>query len=265
MFKLYNEISKLSKFSEAYLTEYLPFSDSMQWQIFDNGIAYQCPERCDYWFGHAIDLYEAPLQNISGDYLTDIWQKQVAPLAPNAHRQVVKWESCQLLSYPNITQEYDFGVEVAFKYSSNNPSELMEGYDVVAIELKDYDAMVDVYCATMGDDKREYLRWVANCRMENMRIGNSQFFAIWHDGIIVSIAGLLWNNGVFRYASVATHDAYRGRGYASAIIAHIRDYALAKGAKSIYIVTDLENSAAKIYMRAGFVINRYIYSIIAER
>ncbi|NRA88884.1 MAG: hypothetical protein HRU28_16190, partial [Rhizobiales bacterium] len=130
MFKLYDEISKLNEFSKAYLTEYLPFPDSMQWQIFDNGIAYQCPERCDYWFGHAIDLYAAPLQNISGNYLTDIWKKQVAPLAPNAHRQVVKWESDQLLSYPNITQEYDFGVKVAFKYSSNNPSELMEKYDV---------------------------------------------------------------------------------------------------------------------------------------
>lgn len=265
MFKLYNEISILNKFSEAYCSEYLPFVDSMQWQQFDNGVAYQCAEKPDYWFGHAVDLFDPPADTIKGEYLTKLWQKHVAPLAPNAHKQIVKWESDELLAYPNITQDYDFGVEVALKYSPNCSTELMAGYDVKAIKLEDCAAMVDVYCATMGDDKREYLQWVADCRIQNMQAGNSQFFAIWQDGMIVSIAGLLWQNGIFRYASVATRKAYQKRGYASAIIAHIRDYALAKGAKSIYIVTDLDNSAAKIYMRAGFVINRYIYSIIADR
>lgn len=265
MFRLYHQVASLNKFSNGHLTDHLDFPDSMNLRQFDGGIAYDCPEQSDYWFGHCVNLFDAPKADITGEALCELWDAHVAPYAPKAIMKVVKWGAVELLKYPNIAEKYDLQAEVVLKFCTTKTQQLMVGYNVKLIEQSDYLAMVDIYVAEAGEKQRAHQAWRAKQRLKNVDVKNMQIFTIWQDGQIVSIAGLIWCDGIFRYASVTTRIGYRGKGYASAIVAHIRDYALSRNAKEIYIHADYGSDAAAMYQRAGFEIDRYFYSTLSSR
>ena len=83
MFKLYNEISALGKFSRGMCTEYIDFVDSMCWFEYDFGVGYVCPEKTDYWFGHCLDLYHVR-EDVTGEKLAVMWGQYLAPHAAKA-------------------------------------------------------------------------------------------------------------------------------------------------------------------------------------
>lgn len=267
MFKLYSEISALGRFTNGHLTEFIDSIDSMQWFEVDGGVAYICPEKTDYYFGHAVNLYAAPTDDVVGETLTALWDAHLLEKASKAHKRVVVWASEPFIDYKNIAKEYNHQCEVMLKYSPTAKKISRPTYNVKKIKADDFAQMVDIYVADSGEVQRNFIEWMVGNRMDAIAAGVANFFVIWnHDrGEIASIAGLYWKDGIYRYASVATRKAYRGRGYASALIAHIRDYALERGAKELYIMAENGSQAASIYMKTGFEINSYMYSIVADR
>lgn len=267
MFKLYFEISSLNKFSNGFCTEYIDFIDSMDWFEIKGGVAYVSPEKTDYYFGNCVNLFDAPAMDIDGKYLDDLWDEHLAHKAPKAIKRVVLWEAENPIDYPDFGKQYDFEREVLLKFSSDTPQISRPKFNIKIIEAKDFQQVVEIYVADSGEAQREHIEWMVKNRFDAIKHGHANFFAVRNvgRGEIAAIAGLYWKDGIYRYASVATRKAYRGRGYASAIIAHIRDYAIERGAQEIYIMANKGSQAAGIYMNAGFEINRYIYSIMSNR
>lgn len=266
MFKLYSAISALNHFSTGYHTEFIDSIDSMQCFAIDQGFVFTCPERNDYWMGNGIALFNAP-DDVGGQPLTALWDEHVAPHMPKALKKFVFWESAQFIDYKNFDEKYDLGGEVILKYSSDAAKISRPIFNVKQITRDDFQKMVDIYVAENGESQRGFIEWRTGERMAAIDAGHCCFFAIWNESRneIAAIAGLYWKDGIYRYASVTTRKGYRGRGYASALIAHIRDYALSHGAKEIYIVADKDSQAAGIYINAGFEISCYEYSILADR
>ncbi len=265
MFKLYDQVSALNKFSNGHLTDYLDFLDSMNLREFKGGIAYDCPDQPNYWYGHCVDLFKAPNADVTGEMLCKLWDVNVAPYAPKAVKRVVKWGANNLLTYPNIAEKFDFDTEAVLKYCPDNIPVTVTDYTIKPVRAQDKQAMVDLYVSEYGEQQRNHQIWRADIWSGFIAKGNAKYFAIWQDEKMVSIAGLIWRHGVFRYVSVCTHKDYRGKGKASAIVAHIREYALNCGADEIYIVAEHESAASAMYQRAGFRIDRYFYSIEIDK
>lgn len=266
MFKLYNQISALGRFSSGFHTEFIDCIDSMQCFEADEGFVFTCPEKSNYWMGNGIALFEPP-DDVGGQSLTNLWDQYVAPLMPTAVKKFVFWESVNFIEYHSFDESYDFGCEVILKYSSNADKIFRPTFNIKKINADNFQQMVDIYVADAGEAQREFIEWRTQNRLNDIVDGHANFFAIWNHsrGEIAAIAGLYWKDGIYRYASVATRKAYRGRGYCSALIANIRDYALKHDAKQIYIVADKDSQAAGIYMNAGFEIDGYVYSMLADR
>lgn len=266
MFKLYSEISALGRFSNGFCTEYIDQIDSVQWFEVKGGIGYISPEKPDYYYGHAVNLFDAPAQDITGENLIKLWDEYIKPRAPKALKRIVCWEAETFLTYPHIDKKFNPECEVMFKYSPSAKQISRPTYNIKKITIDDFQQMVDIYVADSGEAQRGFNEWRTHIRMDAIAAGHSNFFAIWNrdKNEIAAIAGLYWKNGIYRYASVATRKAYRGRGYASALIAHIRDYAINDGAKELYIVAENNSQAAGIYMNAGFEVDGYAYSILAD-
>lgn len=267
MFKLYNQVSAVKRFSNGYSTEFIDSIDSMQcWQV-PEGMAYICPEKPDYYYGHAVNLFTAPNADVTGEELVEIWDQHIALKAPKAIKRIITWETSKFIEYKNIDPKFDPENEVILKYSANKPAISRQTYNIQLLTKADEQQMVDIYVADAGEAQRDFIAWRSACRMADIEAGGSHFFAIWNrdKNEIAAIAGLYWCDGIFRYASVNTRKSYRGRGYCSALIAHIRDFALANGAKQLYIVATKGSQAAGIYMNAGFEVSSYEYSIMTDR
>lgn len=267
MFKLYSEISSLSRFSNGFCTEYIDFVDSMNWFEIDVGLAYICPEKPDYYFGHCVNLFKSPATDIDAEYFIQLWDEHLAQKAPKALKRVVCWEDKKFINYPDFDSKFDFECNVQLKFSPQKVQVSRPEYNIKIIKPADLPQMVEIYVADAGEKQREHTEWMVGNRMDAIAAGHANFFAIWNvdRGEIAAIAGLYWKDGIYRYASVATRKAYRGRGYASAIIAYIRDYALQRGAQEIYIMAENGSQAAGIYINAGFEVDGYIYSIMSDR
>ncbi|MCJ8324655.1 MAG: GNAT family N-acetyltransferase [Rhizobiales bacterium] len=266
MFKLYNEISALGKFSRGMCTEYIDFVDSMCWFEYDFGVGYVCPEKTDYWFGHCLDLYHVR-EDVTGEKLAVMWGQYLAPHAAKAVKKVVRWESERFINYPNIDKKYGLQCELILKHVADSAKIERPQFNVRPIIAADFRQMVDIYVDDAGEAQREFIQWSTKSRLDAIAAKQANFFAIWNvdRDEIAAIAGIYWQGGIYRYASVTTRKAYRGRGYASALIAHIRDYALDKGADEIYIIAENGSQAAKIYGDAGFEIASHLYSLVAAR
>lgn len=267
MFKLHSEISSLNRFSNGFCTEYIDFVDSMNWFEVNGGLAYTCPEKTDYYFGHCVNLFASPAPDVDGAYFIQLWDEHLAQKAPKAIKRVVLWEDKKLINYSGFGSKYDFECSALLKFSPLKKQVSRPKFNIKTITPANLPQMVEIYVADAGEAQREHIEWMVNNRFADINHGNANFFAIWNPdrGEIAAIAGLYWKDGIYRYASVATRKAYRGRGYASAIIAHIRDYSLQHGAQEIYIVAENGSQASGIYINAGFEIDGYIYSILADR
>lgn len=266
MFKLYNQISALGRFTNGFNTEFIDSIDSMQAFAIDEGYVFTCPEKSDYWMGNGIAFFSPP-DDVGSQPLSALWDKYVAPLMPNAVKKIMSWQSTELIDYQNFTKQDDLECEVILKHCADASQILRPTFNVKKITTDDFQQMVDIYVADRGEAQRSFTEWMTNNRMKAIQAGNSNFFAIWNENKneIAAIAGLYWKDGIYRYASVSTRKAYRGRGYSSALIAHIRDYALDNGANEIYIVANYNSQAAGIYMNAGFEISSYEYSLLVDR
>ena len=83
--------------------------------------------------------------------------------------------------------------------------------------------------------------------------GKRWFVARGHDGRVASLAALLVLDGVAYLDNVATFPESRGKGFASAVTAHITRLALAEGASVVSLLADPDShEVVRLYRRLGF-------------
>ena len=84
-------------------------------------------------------------------------------------------------------------------------------------------------------------------------------FAVLADGEVASYTDLYLDRDEAQVEDVATLPAYRGRGYAKAVVARAVDEAEAAGAGFVFLVADEEDWPKLLYERLGFdVVGRYL-------
>lgn len=83
-------------------------------------------------------------------------------------------------------------------------------------------------------------------------IANARYFAVRVDGAAVSAAELYSDRRVAQVEDVATLPAYRGRGFASAVVLRAVEEALAAGSTLVFLVAADEDWPKELYARLGF-------------
>jgi len=89
-------------------------------------------------------------------------------------------------------------------------------------------------------------------RMVEQRVADGRF-RVWEDGGIVAFLGAHLADVHARIGPVYTPKAKRGRGYATALVAAASRELLARGARRVFLTTDVANPVSNaIYARVGF-------------
>lgn len=265
MHKIYNEMHKTGGFSVGQTTEFLNYPDDMCLSAVQNGFAVVCPACPSYWYGNLFYLKTPPKLDVKPNELFDLWDTHVAPLAPLAKKKVIIWEVPTLADYEYLEDEEEFEVELMLKYCPTQDQQSVPEVDVVTLQTSQWDTFFDLHLQTNGQIADDFTKWQHKYFKQLQEGGYGQQFVIWDGDEIVAAAGIVWNGTTYRYQMVATKKNHRRRGYASAIIAHIRDFALKRGAKDLFIAAEFDTPQAGIYQRAGFKIDSYMLSIIADR
>jgi ribosomal protein S18 acetylase RimI-like enzyme len=82
--------------------------------------------------------------------------------------------------------------------------------------------------------------------------GTVRFFAVLEDGEPVAATDLYLSDSDAQVEDVATLEAHRGRGHASAVVVRAVEEARAAGADLVFLVADAEDWPKELYRRLGF-------------
>ena len=82
--------------------------------------------------------------------------------------------------------------------------------------------------------------------------GDVRFYAVLDDGEPVAATDLYLSDGDAQVEDVATHEAHRGRGHATALVQRAVDDAHAAGAEFVFLVADSEDWPQHLYRSLGF-------------
>jgi ribosomal protein S18 acetylase RimI-like enzyme len=87
----------------------------------------------------------------------------------------------------------------------------------------------------------------------------ARFFAVHVDGGVAAYTDLYLDGRTAQVEDVATLPQYRGRGYASALVAHAAAEARRAGCDFVFLVSDAEDWPQELYRRLGFGdVGRYV-------
>lgn len=271
MFRLYREIVKMGMFDAGSRTNFFDLPDDAECFKIPEGVAFYSPSLPNYWIGNAVMLTNAPATDITGDALIRIWDFQLAKKAVKAVKKVVIWGDKNELNYCSILKGIEHNCEAILKLDIQSRPRLASNQDIKPIEFSEQNivAMANCYAGNNKSTKIDF--WLDKCRYwlelstQNNQQNGAKFFAIWEGEKIVAIAGVAWHGDVYRYRSVATLKEYRSRGFASALISHILEFSLARHAKHIYIITEKNSDAERIYKKVGFENDSYFYFLLVDR
>ncbi|HYT27333.1 MAG TPA: GNAT family N-acetyltransferase, partial [Actinomycetota bacterium] len=91
------------------------------------------------------------------------------------------------------------------------------------------------------------------------RAVEARFFAVLADGRVVSYADLYRDGRTAQVEDVATLEAHRGRGYASAVVLRAVEAARHAGCDLVFLVADADDWPKELYRRLGFDdLGRYV-------
>ncbi|NRA87463.1 MAG: GNAT family N-acetyltransferase [Rhizobiales bacterium] len=229
------------------------------------GLAVSCLPCPSFWYGNILHLFNAPDKNITGDELSMLWDEHVAKIAPNAPKKTIGWELPHSVDYQNIRNEFELDISLMLKYDPDIDAQKVANHKVVALKNHQWKPFFNLHQTINGVEADDFTIWQHSTFKTFFKNGVGQQFVIWDGDQIAAAAGLAWQGTIYRYQMVATREIHRRRGYASAIIAYIRDFALERGATEIYLGGEKDSHAAGIYQRAGFKMDSYVYSILADR
>ena len=80
----------------------------------------------------------------------------------------------------------------------------------------------------------------------------TRFFAVEHEGRPISWTDLYIANGVAQVEDVGTTEAYRNRGFASAVVLRAVEEARRAGAELVFLIADDEDWPKELYRKLGF-------------
>jgi len=110
----------------------------------------------------------------------------------------------------------------------------------------------------------EVVRQVLDAKRFIARAVDARFFGIEADGEMVSWADLYLADGAAQVEDVGTLDAYRGRGYASALVLRGVEEARAAGADLVFLLADEDDWPKELYRRLGFDGIGRVYDFVRE-
>jgi ribosomal protein S18 acetylase RimI-like enzyme len=102
-------------------------------------------------------------------------------------------------------------------------------------------------------DSEETVRMVLGSSRRVSQAGDARHFAVREDGEVVSAADLYSDGSTAQVEDVVTSPEHRGRGYASAVVLHAVEEALAGGHDFVFLVADDGDWPKELYARLGFV------------
>jgi predicted GNAT family acetyltransferase len=102
-------------------------------------------------------------------------------------------------------------------------------------------------------DSEETVRMVLDSSRRVAEAGGARHFAVREDGEVVSAADLYSDGRTAQVEDVVTSHEHRGRGYASSVVLHAVEEALAGGHEFVFLIADDGDWPKELYARLGFV------------
>jgi ribosomal protein S18 acetylase RimI-like enzyme len=126
----------------------------------------------------------------------------------------------------------------------------------IRVEEVDADAFAALHEATIRDEPwgsdPEVVRQLLGLDRRIASVVPTRAFGVVADGVVVSAALLFQNGPVAQVEDVATLPAYRGRGFARAVVTEAVAAARRAGAELVFLIADESDWPHRLYDRLGF-------------
>lgn len=113
-----------------------------------------------------------------------------------------------------------------------------------------------------GDAFARYLTGYLASRRRWAAAGTGAWWGAFVDDVLVSAAGLFWDEGLGRFQDVLTAPNARRRGVASSLITAMGHHALDEGCHTLVIVTEDDSDAHRLYRKLGFVLREHYVDLL---
>lgn len=229
-------------------------------------IVVRTPSEPDFWFGNFIVLRDARTDQAVLD--------QFAADFPDAGHVTLIWDIPGPAEGAGLAALRDAGFdmerdEVLVAYGAVAAPPAPAGYDLREIASEDdwaqvrkLHAWIDRQNGYDGPVHEDYIRRrFANTRAQNAAGLGARFGAFDQAGRLAADLGILHDDRVGRYQTVATDPAHRRRGLCAALVGHAAHWAHARvPGLPLVIVAEPAGDAGRIYRRCGFVATESVVS-----
>jgi GNAT superfamily N-acetyltransferase len=166
-----------------------------------------------------------------------------------AHRRVAALDESLAKGFQDLGWDRDRFLFMAYRGPSERVGE-------APVEEVEHDALLPVREAMVreapwGKDD-ETVRQILAAQARVAETGRARHFAVVVDGEIASAADLFSDGRTAQVEDVITHLDHRGRGYASSVVLHAVEKALAEGHEFVFLVADADDWPKELYARLGF-------------
>jgi ribosomal protein S18 acetylase RimI-like enzyme len=156
------------------------------------------------------------------------------------------------------TRGHRLGWDLVMTTGSDAPTDADPAADVAVSEVDRDDAvtwrdvrssLIESFGIEAGDPIEQLLR----LERDVLAPAGKRWFGVRTGGRWVSLAAVLVLEGVGYVDNVATDPALRGRGYATALTAHVTRAALEQGVGTVFLLADPDEApTVRLYERVGF-------------
>jgi GNAT superfamily N-acetyltransferase len=167
-----------------------------------------------------------------------------------AHRRVVTDDDALLRGFQELGWETTRYVFMAHRGGSNRK---VPGIAVQEVERDVLSPLREALVreAPWGDDD-ETVGQILAAQTRVAKAGRARHFVVLVDGEGVSAAELYSDGRTAQVEDVITLTSHRNRGYATAVIVHAVEAALAAGHDFVFLIADAEDWPKELYARLGF-------------
>lgn len=220
-------------------------------------IVVRTPSEPDYWFGNYIAIRDDTVAP----------QDQVAQFQrdfPEARHIVIRWDIADLPEGPGLAALREMGLEIEHcdvltRVAAPGAVAVPAGFEIRAIDTESDWAQVEALHIAIGHEEGYGEGHDAHVR-ERFRTTRRQIaeglgarFGAFDGAQLAADLGVIHDDHVIRYQSVATDARYRRRGLCAALVAHAGRWAKGRAPGATLVIhADPDGDAGRIYRRAGF-------------
>jgi ribosomal protein S18 acetylase RimI-like enzyme len=167
-----------------------------------------------------------------------------------AHRRVVADDEALLPGFKELGWETNRFVFMAHRGGDTRKTA------EIAVQEVERDALLPLREALVREapwgDNDETVSQILAAQTRAAKAGRARHFVVLVDGEGVSAAELYSDGRTAQVEDVITLSSHRNRGYATAVILHAVEAALAAGHDFVFLVADAEDWPKELYARLGF-------------